>query len=312
MDYLLRPVSLFLIVCAGYLLKRLRVFGEDDYQIIAKIVLNVTLPAVILRAFDRFSGQVELFWIVAMGFVCAVLPLAAFYFLTKGQPRDRRVFAMINASGYNIGNFALPLAQEFVSATGLVSICMFDVGNALVVTGGSYVLTAALLHTEEGAVRSRVETVKLFLRRLFSSPPIDAYLIMFLLAVAGLRLPEWVGTIVDPIAESNSFLAMFMIGLMLKLEVKRQFCFDALRMVLLRLLYGAAWSALLFFCTPFALEVRQALAILPLAPIGSLAPVYTERCHGSGGLSSFANSLSILLSFFTMIGVLLLTGAVGG
>ena len=49
----------------------------------------------------------------------------------------------------------------------------------------------------------------------------------------------------------------------------------------------------MFFCTPFELVVRQTLCIVCFAPLSSLAPIYTDRCHGDTALASFTNSVSI-------------------
>ena len=73
----------------------------------------------------------------------------------------------------------------------------------------------------------------------------------------------------------------------------------------LRLLFGAVFSAMLYFFLPFSLEVRQVLAVVAFAPVTSLAPIYTERCQGDGALSSLTLSISIVISLTVMIGIVL-------
>ena len=63
----------------------------------------------------------------------------------------------------------------------------------------------------------------------------------------------------------------------------------------------AASAALVFFCTPFELVVRQTLCIVCFAPLSSLAPIYTDRCHSDTALASFTNSVSIAVSLIVML-----------
>ena len=50
---LIRAGSFLLIIVLGYVLKRARFFKPDDYRLVSKIILNVTLPASIAV---NFSG----------------------------------------------------------------------------------------------------------------------------------------------------------------------------------------------------------------------------------------------------------------
>ena len=47
--------------------------------------------------------------------------------------------------------------------------------------------------------------------------------------------------------------------------------------------------------------MRQTLCIVCFAPLSSLAPIYTDRCHGDTALASFTNSVSIAVSLVIML-----------
>ena len=49
------------------------------------------------------------------------------------------------------------------------------------------------------------------------------------------------------------------------------------------------------------LVVRQTLCIVCFAPLSSLAPIYTDRCHSDTALASFTNSVSIAVSLIVML-----------
>ncbi|WP_419018472.1 hypothetical protein [Eubacterium callanderi] len=51
----------------------------------------------------------------------------------------------------------------------------------------------------------------------------------------------------------------------------------------------------------FYLPLRQVLVILLFSPITVPSPVFTEKCGGDAGLSSFAGSVSILVSIVIMV-----------
>ena len=76
---------------------------------------------------------------------------------------------------------------------------------------------------------------------------------------------------------------------------------ETARELLGRYLFAAVSAALVFFCTPFELVVRQTLCIVCFAPLSSLAPIYTDRCHGDTALASFTNSISIAVSLVIML-----------
>ncbi|MFR7473788.1 MAG: hypothetical protein ACLUVV_03695 [Christensenellales bacterium] len=87
---------------------------------------------------------------------------------------------------------------------------------------------------------------------------------------------------------------MLMIGMMFEMQFQPQHLKQTA--VLLIRYTGAALLAMLFyFVLPFSLEIRQVLVLLCFA-ISSISPVFTGRCGGDEGLSSFAASISILIS----------------
>lgn len=55
---------------------------------------------------------------------------------------------MLNCSGFNIGNFCFPVIQAFMGPSALVTASMFDIGNSVIVTAGSNVMTTSLLHID--------------------------------------------------------------------------------------------------------------------------------------------------------------------
>ena len=311
MAFLLKPLSFVLIIFTAYLLKRVGFFGEKDHQIVSRIVLNITLPCAVLHAFSGFECDLSLLALVPLGFVFALIPLLAVYFLTGKMAKTRRALTMVNAGGYNIGCFTLPVVQSFFGPAGAVIACMFDTGNAIMMTGGSYAITSSLLKTDAGeAKQTPKEAVLTVIKKFVTSVPFDTYMIMLLITLLGVKIPDFLLTLTAPVASSNSFFAMFMIGLMFTPAKNASYLRDTARILLIRLSFAAAFSLLIYWCLPFPLLVRQVLSVVVFAPVSALAPIYTEKCGGDGSLSSFANSISIFIGLIIM-SVLVMAMGVG-
>lgn len=299
---LLKALSFVLIIVLGYVLKKLVFKNPKDHQIIAFVLLNVTLPATVIHAFGTFQRDTSLFLIILLGFLCSLIPLLFVYLISRRERKDKRAFSMINVCGFNIGCFALPFVQNFFGPGGMIIACLFDIGNAFMVTGGSFAFTSTFLQTKP----DEKQTLFTLLKKFVSSIPFDTYLLMLALVVFNIPVPETVITLVEPVAAANSFLALLLIGMMFEFRTRADKYRTLFSVLGLRLLFGAAFSAMLYFFLPFSPEVRQVLAVVAFAPVSSLAPIYTERCGSDGALSSLTLSLSILISLTAMIALVLL------
>lgn len=297
MNYMVKPLGYVLLIVLGYGLKRAGFFGREDYRLMSRIMINITLPCTIVRAFSGFSRDPQMFLIVGISFVCSMLPPILMYLATPGVDTRLRAYRMINIGGYNIGCFSLPLIEAFFGSTGVVAACMFDVGNAVMMTGGAYALTSTLLKTGGETRESAGDILMKFLK----SAPFDTYLIVFLLMALNVQLPEAVYTLAQPAANANAFIAMLMIGMMFEPAGDRTKLTEAARELAVRYAIAAVFALACYVLTPFDLVVRQTLAVLCFGPLSSLAPIYTDRCHSDTALASFTNSVSIAVSLVLMM-----------
>ena len=297
MNYMVKPLGYVLLIVLGYGLKRAGFFGREDYRLMSRIMINITLPCTIVRAFSGFSRDPQMFLIVGISFLCSMLPPILMYLATPGVDTRLRAYRMINIGGYNIGCFSLPLIEAFFGSTGVVAACMFDVGNAVMMTGGAYALTSTLLKTGGETRESARDILMKFLR----SAPFDTYLIVFLLMALNVQLPEAVYTLAQPAANANAFIAMLMIGMMFEPAGDRTKLTEAARELAVRYAIAAVFALACYFLTPFSLIIRQTLVVLCFAPLSSLAPIYTDRCRSDTALASFTNSVSIAVSLVAML-----------
>ena len=295
MSFLLKPLAFFLIIILGYLLMRFGFFKEGHQHVVSKIVLNITLPCAAVQAFGNAEKDNSLLVVVLVGFLFALIPTLLFFLLTVRCDKPRRIFYILNSSGYNLGCFTLPMLQSFFGAFGGVLVCIYDMGNAILATGGNYAIVSAALHTDG----ERVTPLSL-VKRFLSSVSLDTYLIMLVLMVAGIPLPEAVLTITEPVGNANSFLAMLMLGMMIRPPQKRQYVLDTVLLLAARLGLSVLFSLAILWLVPLPLETRQILAIIPFAPIGALAVVFTHKCGGDGSLAGFTNTISVIIGLILM------------
>ncbi|TCL42398.1 AEC family transporter [Harryflintia acetispora] len=300
---LLKALSFVLLIAAGFLLRRAGLFGERDYQILVRIVMNLTLPAAVITNFAGLELSGALLFVVLLGLLSNLALFGLGWWRSRSKPAGQRAFSMMNLPGYNIGTFAMPYMQSFLGHGGVVIACLFDTGNAIMCTGGSYALCTAAIGGDGGRPRLR-DTLK----KLFTSVPFDVYLFLLAYSALGLKVPQVALTLLAPLNAANPGLAMLMIGLMFRWESKPGYLRAALSVVLTRNLFALLVALGIYFFAPFPLEIKQVVAVILFAPISVIAPAFTERCGGDAGLAGFTNSLSIVVSLLMMTGLMLTLG----
>lgn len=291
-EVLLKALSFVAIIVLGYLLRRFGFFHEDDFHVLSKIVLKITLPAAIISNFSSVELQPSMLLLSLLGLGGGLLLMGAGFLL--GHGRKERAFCLLNTSGYNIGNFTMPFAQSFLGPVGVVVTSLFDTGNALICLGGSY--SVASMVEQPGSRFS----LRRLCATLLKSVPFDAYLVMTFLSLCHLSLPAPVLSIAGIISGANAFLAMLMIGVGFHLSGDRSQRGKILRILAVRYGISLALAAVFFFLLPLPLAYRQALAVLAVSPIASAAPAFTAELKADYGLASAVNSLSIVISIVLM------------
>lgn len=300
---LLKVAALILIILLGYFLKRCGVFKATDYKIISVIVLKITLPAAIICNFSFSSFKADSVLLTAASFIMNLILLFTGYFVSKKMPDGKKALYMLNSQGFNIGIFTLSIVQSFIGASGVMSACMFDMGNALLCTCGSYVIAAYMLKT----FRKEEGTARFIARNLFSSVTFDTFIILTVLLIFKISIPKPILDIAGIISSANTFLAMLMIGMMIEIKLKKEYLIDTLKIFGIRFLICIATAAVLCL-PPFISAETKRIAILCLAaPMSSLAPYFTDECGGDSALAGFMNSISIIISLVITIALLLTT-----
>ena len=264
---------------------------------IAKIVLNITLPCAVITSFAAFKMEYTLFVLTLIGFLGNLLMIVWGFMLTRYQTNAAKIFYVFNLAGYNIGCFTLPFAQSFLGPFAVVATCMFDVGNSIMCTGGTYALASGLVHTGE---KYEPVTLRSVAAKLLSSVPFVVYVLMLVCALFEVHLPQPVYTLTGLIGSANTFLSMLMIGMMFEMTLDLEKLKQVREVVLYRYVFGVALAWVCFYHAPLNAEVKEVLALVFLAPSTAIAPIFIARMGGNVELAGFANSITIVISIILM------------
>ena len=299
---LLKSAAFIFLIALGYFLKRKSFFGPTDYKIPAKIVLNVTLPCATIVSFASYQPDFSLLLAVFLGFAMNCLMLLVAFFASKKYARATRAVWLNCLPGFNIGTFALPFVQSFLSPASLVGTCLFNTGNALMCNGTTFAISKNILDGSKGLDLKRIG------KTLLGSVPFLTHSTLLIATLAGLTIPKAVVTFVTPAANANAFLAMFMIGMMFDLHIEKSHLREILGILLLR--YGIAFSAaaVFYFFLPLPLPIRQALAITVIAPVGTVSTALAVKAGGDPAVAASTNSLSVLISVPCILALLAVFG----
>ena len=113
-DILLRAACFVAIIILGAVLRRTGFFRKEDFDLLGRIVIRITLPAAIVTNFAGRELDYSLLMLIGVGFLCGALHMLTAWLLNRRRGSTACAFAVLNSSGVNIGNFVLPFAQGFL------------------------------------------------------------------------------------------------------------------------------------------------------------------------------------------------------
>ncbi len=335
MSAIIQPIALLLIILAGYAFKRARLFGQRDYRILQTAIFNMVLPGAIVYSFATNPHDTSLLWISVFGFVVAFIPPVVIYLTTLRKPVANRAFMMLNGSGFNVGCFCFPVLSAFLGTAAIVPAAMFDIGNCVMVSAGTNVMTQTLLHIQPGKTLTeqhagqaptlpytkpkdrdarrlaRKALARNIAKSFFGSVSFDTYVLMIILTIAQVHIPSWIATMVQPLSSANSFCAMLMVGMLMDLPASHSDVKEVLTVIGWRIPFAILFCAAAWFLLPFSAPIREAVALCCLAPIAVFSTLFTDKVLGNARLAGFSLTITAVLSLAMMTGAHFLFAALG-
>lgn len=294
-NVLTQTIVYVILLFAGYGFKKAGIFKVEDTDFLKKVILYLTMPAMAVNGLKDLELQPSFLWCFLAGFGTSTILMLVGMAATRKKSPEEKVMYLFNLNTYNIGNFAIPFLTGLLSTDGFAALCLFDIGVAIYLYGIDYSLAEAV----KGG-KSRF-SLKFLLKKIFTSPITDMYLLMILLAALHLRLPEPILKLASVMGNANAFLAMLSIGILFELKLDKNNLKDMMKFFALR--YGTIFvimvGVILFI--PFSPDIRQAICVLLAAPVASIAPLLTQNAGGDGAKAAQINSVSILLGIAGMM-----------
>ena len=299
----MKSLVLFAIILLGQVLRRVSFLPKEAFGILSKVVLNITLPCTFAANLSGMTMRPDLLGMALIGFGGNAVYIAIGWILARKRNQSDWILNLLNFSGYNIGCFALPFVAGMLGQETVVSLCMFDFGNALWANEGT---NALCMYIQEGKTKKPFAMIG----HLLTRPTVLVLITMPILSVLHIALPAPVQQFVEIGGSANSFLSMFLIGFGMSISFHPSHIRWILKAFLVRFGVAAVFALLIWKFLPFPEEIRLGAMLAVFAPASAMGVVHTEERGADVGLAGSWNALSILFSMLFMGGILLLTGIV--
>ena len=286
------------IVAIGYFIKKLRVLKESDGDTIAKIIFNITLPAVILKFTTTIQFELSLALLplvsISFGFIMAFIAIIVF----RRHPSQLKGAMIMTTVGFNVANFFFPLVEGIWGQEGMHYITLVDAGNAFTIFVLCYIL--ATLYSPKNEQNAEKINLKFILKRLIRSTPLLTYIVALILNFSGIIIPIFLSDLIDIIARANSALALLLLGIFLHFKFKKSEWISIIKVLVLRYSLGLIMGLGLFFLLPtyiFSPLFRIILCLSLILPVGlAVIPFSVENGYDQKLVTMIVN-LTILISF---------------
>ena len=291
---LLNALSIMLVLFLALLLKKIGILHQKDGALTSKMVVYLTLPATILIGVNHTKLSNIFFILMFMGLFSNLLLVFLGKFIGQKATVEERGLYMFDLSGYNIGNFSIPFVSSFFPAA-IPFLAMFDMGNSLMVTG----TTQAIVELSSGRKKHGFILQEIF-GVLFRNPPFVVYIFMFILAIFGLSFPdEWLIPI-RPLANANTLLSIFTIGLFMEFRLPKGKLKLVLKILTWRYLLAFILASLVYFFLPFPAIIKEILLLIFFCPMSFLHMIQAIELGNDKALAGLTISLSMFISLILM------------
>ena len=287
-----------LIIAIGYFVKRLKILKETDGETIAKIIFNVTLPAVILKFTTTIQFELSLvilpFISIAFGIIMALLGIVIF----RNHPIHIKGAMIMTMVGFNVANFFFPLVEGIWGQAGMQYIALVDAGNAFTIFVLCYILSTIFSpKNQEDAVKINIKFV---LNRLIRSAPLLSYIVAIVINLSGIIIPSFFSDLIDVIARANTALALLLLGIFLHLKFGKSEWASIIKVLVIRYSIGLLVGLSLFFLLPpsiFNPLFRIIICLSLILPVGlAVIPFSVENGYDQKLVTMVVN-LTIIISF---------------
>ena len=285
-------IIIILLIALGYLLKRINFIKSADSQVLSTLVLNVTLPSLVIVNLNSANLDLSFSILPIMMLIYGILAKVIMVALFRKYDNHVKGSVGMMAASLNIGLFAYPLVETIWPKNGMIYFGMADIGGAIIMFGVTYFVGS---YYSEGSDQFNF---KFLGKKLISSVPLVTYIVMFILNMANIHLPKASIDFFTIISKANMPLSMILLGIMLSFRIEKQFLPIAVKYLIVHYGLGCIAGLLVHFSLPTSDDmIKTTLLITWLLPVGvAIIPYSIQFKYKTLPLVGMVTNISIVIS----------------
>lgn len=285
-------IIIILLIALGYLLKRINFIKSADSQVLSTLVLNVTLPSLVIVNLNSANLDLSFSILPIMMLIYGILAKVIMVALFRKYDNHVKGSVGMMAASLNIGLFAYPLVETIWPKNGMIYFGMADIGGAIIMFGVTYFVGS---YYSEGSDQFNF---KFLGKKLISSVPLVTYILMFILNMANIHLPKASIDFFTIISKANMPLSMILLGIMLSFRIEKQFLPIAVKYLIVHYGLGCIAGLLVHFFLPTSDDmIKTTLLITWLLPVGvAIIPYSIQFKYKTLPLVGMVTNISIVIS----------------
>ena len=285
-------IIIILLIALGYLLKRINFIKSADSQVLSTLVLNVTLPSLVIVNLNSANLDLSFSILPIMMLIYGILAKVIMVALFRKYDNHVKGSVGMMAASLNIGLFAYTLVETIWPKNGMIYFGMADIGGAIIMFGVTYFVGS---YYSEGSDQFNF---KFLGKKLISSVPLVTYIVMFILNMANIHLPKASIDFFTIISKANMPLSMILLGIMLSFRIEKQFLPIAVKYLIVHYGLGCIAGLLVHFFLPTSDDmIKTTLLITWLLPVGvAIIPYSIQFKYKTLPLVGMVTNISIVIS----------------
>ena len=290
-------VELFIIIFVGYFIYKAKIVDDNFTKKFTKLVLDVTLPAMILASVLTLEERQELYDVITAIAVAAalffvVLPGIGFFLakLIRAKKEQIGLYTFMNAYS-NVGFMGFPVIEGLCGSVGLFYTAIFNlIFNLSIYTLGIWMMN-----------KGREDAEKFNVKRLLS-PGVLLSALSIVIYFLDIKFPTVITETIESIGSITSPAAMLLIGCSLaKMDIKS--VFTEVRIYPWTIIKQLIIPLLLWF--PLTMIIKNELVlnvtyVLIAMPVANSAVLFATNYGGDSELAAKTTFITTLISLITV------------
>jgi len=275
---------MFVLMLVGFVLNRKHLLTGPGSGDIARILLHLVIPSVIIKSFQAVSFSPEMLKELGISFVMTLTAII-FSILISRLCFKKDPLEQFAAAFDNPGFVGLPLVTAAL-------------GEANVIYAVPFITFIGFFQWTYGVYMLTGDRSSMSLKKVLLNPIFIGFWIGLLLFLLPFGLPTFCMELLGGVAALNTPLAMILLGFYLGgLRLRELFSGkNVIKCMLVRLLLIPLLTIGLLTLIPAKyMMIRQALLILAAAPVGTNVAMFTQLYNGDYPKAAKEVSLSTLL-----------------